>query len=420
MRPGELGRTIAAAAVLGAACAVTGDAQMPRTIDVSPGGPVPTVTAALVLARDGDRIVVAPGIYHEPTIVVDKRVEIVGDGNAVLDGDARRQIMTVRADDVTIRRLLFRNVGVSAIDDMAAVKVVQAHGCTIADNVIENAFFGIYLQHSDGCRITGNEIHGTPRDEVHSGNGIHLWQSRDALIEHNHVTGQRDGIYFEFVTHTTVRDNVSEDNLRYGLHFMYSDDCRYADNVFRHNGAGVAVMYTHRVSMIGNRFEHNWGSAAYGLLFKEIDDSHVEDNHFVGNTVGLMADDANRIVAVHNEFRGNGWALKLMSNTDDGRFERNDFIGNAFDVSTTGGQTTTTFSDNYWDRYRGYDLNHDGTGDVPFHPVRLFSLMVAQNPPALILLRSVFVDVLDAAERVIPSLTPESLVDPRPAMRPLQ
>ena len=33
-------------------------------------------------------------------------------------------------------------------------------------------------------------------------------------------------------------------NLRYGLHFMYSDGCQYVENTFRHNGSGVAVMYT--------------------------------------------------------------------------------------------------------------------------------------------------------------------------------
>ena len=36
-----------------------------------------------------------------------------------------------------------------------------------------------------------------------------------------------------------------------------------------HNGAGVAVMYTHDVSMIGNTFSENSGSASYGLLLKD-------------------------------------------------------------------------------------------------------------------------------------------------------
>ena len=41
-------------------------------------------------------------------------------------------------------------------------------------------------------------------------------------------------------------------------------------------------------------------------------------------------------------------------------------------------------------------------GDVPYRPVRLFSVLVERNEPALILLRSFFLDLLDLAERVVP------------------
>jgi nitrous oxidase accessory protein len=49
--------------------------------------------------------------------------------------------------------------------------------------------------------------------------------------------------------------------------------------------------------------------------------------------------------------------------------------------------------------------------------VRLFSVIVERNAPAIILLRGFFVSVLDAAEQVFPSLTPETIVDERPSMR---
>jgi nitrous oxidase accessory protein len=176
-------------------------------------------------------------------------------------------------------------------------------------------------------------------------------------------------------------------------------------------------MYTHRITMTGNRFEDNWGPASYGLLFKEIADADLEENSFIHNTTGLVADGANRIISVNNDFINNGWAVRLEASTVDGRFERNDFVGNSFDLATDGRELTTTFTGNYWDEYRGYDLNHDGVGDVAFHPVRLFSVIVARQPAALILMRSVFTTLLDAAERVLPSLTPEVIVDRAPAMR---
>src|SRR5207342_3615963 len=128
----------------------------------------------------------------------------------------------------------------------------------------------------------------------------------------------------------------------------------------------------------------NWGSAAYGLLLKEIYDARLTGNEFRHNTTALMADGATRLTAEGNTFVDNGWAVKLYSSTQDATFAGNTFASNTFDVSTNSRQTTTHFRGNYWDDYRGYDLNRDGVGDVPHRPVRLFSLLVERNEPTLI------------------------------------
>ena len=394
-------------------------AQTQATVVVSPTGPVRTIASALQLVRSGGRVVVQPGTYREKEIVIARPVELVGVGRPVLDGEGWHAILTIAADDVTVRGLRLAHVGSSFVEDRAALRVKDARGCTIIDNELEDAFFGIYLANVTGCRIERNVLHASGRRETTSGNGIHLWSSRGVVIADNQVVGFRDGIYFEFVHDTEVARNVSEQNLRYGLHFMYSDDCRYLGNTFRQNGSGVAVMYTHRVLMTDNRFESNWGAAAYGLLLKEISDARLERNVFSRNTTGLVADGANRLVADRNDFIGNGWAVRLEASTVDGEMTRNNFVANSFDVATNSREPSTTLRGNYWDAYRGYDLNRDGVGDVPFRPVRLFSMIVERHEPALILLRSGFVELLDAAERVIPALTPATLADERPAMRRL-
>jgi nitrous oxidase accessory protein len=388
-----------------------------RDVVVSPSGAVRTIGQALRIARPGARIVVQAGVYREPTIVVRQPVTITGEPGAVLDGEEARQIMTVQADDVTIRGLEFRRVGTSHVEDRAAIKVEDANNCVIEDNRMEDAFFGIYLARVDRCRIEHNQLRARKGTESSSGNGIHLWTSNHVTIVGNEITGHRDGIYLEFVHESDVRDNVSEGNLRYGMHFMYSDDCRYVDNTFRRNGSGVAVMYTKRVTMIGNRFEDNWGSASYGLLLKEILEPEMRGNRFARNSVGLLIDGVTRLNAEGNQFIENGWAVKLLASAQDGRFTRNEFLRNSFDVATNSRETTSSFAGNYWDAYEGYDLDRDGTGDVPHHPVRLFSLLVADNEPMLIVLRSAFVALLDLAERVLPSITPEMLVDASPSMR---
>jgi nitrous oxidase accessory protein len=197
---------------------------------------------------------------------------------------------------------------------------------------------------------------------------------------------------------------------------MFSHGCTYRENHFVRNGAGVAVMYTHDVTIERNEFRANRGPAAYGLLLKDISESRILGNRLDDNTVGLLIEGGGHLTIRGNSFTGNGWALKLMANSPFNRLEQNVFAGNSFDVGTNSRSTAATVVGNWWDRYHGYDLNRDGRGDVPFRPVRLFSLLVANQPGSVILMRSLFLDLLDAAENALPVLTPDALADTAPAM----
>jgi len=391
--------------------------QAQATLTASPDGL--SLTEALAQAQPGDRIVVRPGIYREPTLVVDKPVVLDGEPGAVLDGEGERGLLRIEADSVTVRGLTFRDTGLSFVEDRAALQVEEVGGCTIEGNRFEETFFGIYLAQVRDCTVSDNILIGANERESRSGNAIHLWYCRRVTVVRNEVSRHRDGIYFEFVEDSVVEDNLSEANQRYGLHFMFSDRCRYAHNTFRANGAGVAVMYTEHVEMVENVFEDNWGPAAFGLLLKDIDDAAIVGNRFIRNTVGLFVESTDRVEVSDNQFIGNGWAVKVFASAQANRFSGNDFVANTFDVGTNSRHQTSTFEGNYWDAYRGYDFDRDGVGDVPFRPVRLFSLIIEDHEPALLLLRSLFVDLLDLAERVAPSLTPETFADASPAMRRL-
>ena len=379
--------------------------------------PQASLANAIASARAGDTIWLSAGIHRERTLVVDRPLVITGAPGAVLDGGAATNILVIDADDVTVRGLTLRNVAPSHVEDRAAIRVGEVRRCRIQDNRIENSFFGIYLAGTEGCRIERNVLRARRATEDSSGNGIHLWTARDIDVRENRVEGHRDGIYLEFVRDSRVAGNTSAGNIRYGLHFMYSDDCRYERNVFRENGAGVAVMYTKRVLMSANQFESSWGTAAYGLLLKEVYDATLTENRFAHNTTGLVADGATRLIARGNLFQDNGWAVRLLASTQEADFRDNVFASNTFDVATNSRGSTNRFAANYWDDYRGYDLDRDGIGDIPHRPVRLFSMIAAANEPTLILLRSPVTTVLDAAERTFPTLTPAALADSTPRMR---
>ncbi|MGE0439932.1 MAG: nitrous oxide reductase family maturation protein NosD [Gemmatimonadales bacterium] len=386
-------------------------------LTVSSAGGFATVGAAVTAARAGDTVLVEAGRYQEVgPVVVNKRLVILGRGAPVVAGRGDHSVFVVTASGVEIAGLVVEHVEPSSVEDRAGIRIEEGTACRIHDNEIRDTFFGIFGAKADRCVVARNRVVGRTGSEHIGGNAIQFWSSREVVIEGNVVTGHRDGIYLEFVTVGRIVGNESRSNLRYGLHFMFSDSSAYRDNRFEANGAGVAVMYSKGIEMSRNRFRNHRGPASYGLLLKDITDGRVADNEFADNTTGLYLEGTNRIEFTDNRLTGNGWALRLLANSIDNDFRGNVFEANAFDVATNSRSTGSRFAGNYWDRYRGFDLDRDGRGDIPFRPVRLFSLVVEQNRPALILLRSVFVDLLDLAERVLPVLTPAELADPAPLM----
>lgn len=379
-----------------------------------------TLHAAVAKAQPGDTVTVHEGIYAEDNLAIDKPMVLMGIGYPILDGQHRCEVITVTASDVSIQGFEIRNTGQLSTLDVAGIKVLSADRVVIADNRLRDCNFGIYLSNTNDCRIKRNDVEGIIKEEQNSGNGIHLWKCARAVVEENHLVGQRDGIYFEFVTDSEIRYNNSERNLRYGLHFMFSHNDHYHHNWFHHNGAGVAVMYSRQVQMTENEFGYNWGGSAYGLLLKDISDSHIWKNTFEHNSAGVYMEGASRITVEQNQFRENGWALRVQASCDANVVQQNNFFGNSFDVSTNGSLVLNTFNGNYWDRYEGYDLNRDGVGDVPFRPVSLYAVVVERMPFGLMLMRSFMVYLMDKAEKIIPSLTPEQLMDDNPKMQPIK
>lgn len=388
-------------------------------LQVGNGQGYASIRTALAAARPGDTVVVHGGFYAEGNLVVDKPLTLIGLDYPVLDGQHRDEIITVTASDVVIRGFQVQNSGQLSTIDVAGIKVLSAYRVTIEENRLRNCNFGIYLSNTADCRVCCNDVQGTPKEEQNSGNGVHLWKCTRARIEENQLTGHRDGIYFEFVTDSEILNNYSRGNIRYGLHFMFSHENRYRFNTFENNGAGVAVMYSRKVEMTDNRFIKNWGSASYGLLLKDISDSNISRNEFSSNSAGIYLEGTSRMNVENNVFRENGWALRVQASCNDNMFRHNNFFGNTFDVATNGHLVLNTFENNYWDNYEGYDLNHDGAGDVPFRPVTLYSVIVEKMPHSLLLMRSFMVYLLDRAEKIIPSLTPEHLLDEKPAMKPI-
>ena len=391
-----------------------------KTIYVGKTRPFQSIQKAVDAAENGDTILVDAGVYKEGGIVIQKSIVLKGINHPVMDGEYKHEILFIKGKNITVDGFKLQNTGRSEIKDIGAIMIYDSYHVTAINNIVDNANFGIALQNSKNCTVKNNSITAYGKNEVQSGNGIHCWKSDSLLIIGNTITGHRDGIYFEFVTNSLVWRNISRKNVRYGIHFMFSHHDTYIGNVFEENESGVAVMYTNNIHMYNNHFLNNWGGAAYGILLKDITDSDISGNYFTKNTTALHMEGCSRINLYKNSFFDNGFAVKIQASCDDNAFYKNNFLGNTFDIGTNGSLVLNTFNGNYWDKYEGFDLNRDNTGDIPYHPVSMYSMIIESNPGALMLFRSLIVSLLDKSEKLLPGITPENLKDEKPLMRPLR
>ena len=380
-----------------------------------------TIKQAVAASKSGDSILVESGVYKEGNLSITHPLSLIGIGRPVLDGQMKYEIVSLRANKILLQGFKIINSGEDEVKNLGAVRLYDSQFSTIKNNIFENNYFGITIQRGYQCLIQNNKIttnRGKSQELI--GDGIHVWSSAEIWIKNNYISGHKDGIYLEKANNTFVFRNISEKNKRYGLHFMFAHNNVYTGNIFKNNDAGVAVMYSRNVGMYKNKFLDNWGDGIYGLLLKDLTFSKIKNNIFNNNTAAIFMDGTSKVDLYNNQFSNNGWGIKLNANCMENRLMKNNFINNTFDVSTSGTMAMNDFKKNFWDKYEGYDMDKDKVGDVPFHPLSLYSVLVENNPSIMLLFKTFFVDLLDKTEKIIPSLTPENFVDEQPLMKKVE
>lgn len=388
-----------------------------KTIEVCKTCPVKTIKEGIAQASDYDTVLVKAGEYFEYNLKIDKPITLLGEGNPTIDGQEKGEIITIKATGVTVDGFKLINVGLSYTTEYAAVRLVNSTDFLIQNLDIQKPYFGIYVQKSSKGKILNNKVLGEAVSEFNSGNAIHLWYCSNIEIRNNNVRHMRDGIYLEFSDNIHITDNVSQNNVRYGLHYMFSNDNEAHHNFFETNGAGIALMFSKNMTLTNNIVRRNWGTAAYGVLLKEISNALIANNVFELNTVAITVDVSTNIDYFHNDFISNGYGLRIRGASYNSKIHDNNFLYNSFDLSYNGKLNGNNFNGNYWSDYTGYDLDKNGIGDVPYRPVKLFSYVVNRSSQAIILLRSLFIDIIDFSEKVSPIFTPDDLIDETPKMK---
>ncbi|MBZ0114058.1 MAG: nitrous oxide reductase family maturation protein NosD, partial [Thermoanaerobaculia bacterium] len=300
---------------------------------------------------------------------------------------------------------------------------VEAGNATIEGNRLEEVLFGVYLRKAHGSRIVDNEIRGMDLDLPRRGDAIRIWYSNGVDVVGNRVESSRDVVLW-YSEDLEISNNRVRDG-RYGLHFMYCDDAEIRGNSLIDNSVGAFLMYSRRLRLINNFIAGNHGPSGYGIGLKDMDDALLENNLFIGNRVGAYLDNSPREITshstiTHNLFAANDLGIRLMPNVRRADIVKNSFVENREQVAIAGGggdPTANIWEANYWSDYRGFDLDGDGTGDIPYRAERLFESLADRHQQLRFFSYSPASRAIDFAARAFPLVRPQpKLIDLTPAM----
>jgi nitrous oxidase accessory protein len=382
----------------------------PSSTDASP------LQALLDAAPEGATVEVGPGTYVGD-LAIERPLRLVGRGRPRLVGSGKGSVVRVRAPDVVVEGFDIDGRKGGDLGRDAAGVHVAAPRVTVRDCRIENALFGIYLRAADGALVESNVVRGIREKSAgEKGSGIHVWNTDGFRLERNVVFHARDGFYIEQSPHGAVRHNVARE-LRYCIHYMFSNDNVFEDNLFETSDAGGVLMYSRRIVFRRNRFLHNRGYASVGLLFKACDDSIAEDNLLADNARGIFLEHSFRNVFRRNAVIASDQAVIVYQSAGQNRFEGNAFVDNLSSFVLVGRRTDTAVEGNFWSDHDAPDLDGDGRADLPYVVGSLFDHFRENVSVADLVARSPAAAALAAAERTFPVLDAIGVRDPSPLAR---
>jgi len=387
-------------------------------VAVSPGAG--SLQQAINAAGAGDTLVLAAGRYQGP-IIIDRAISLTAESPAasVIVGDGEQHVIVVAAADVSIQNLKITGSGEDLSTEDSGIFVTEAGDrALIRNNHIEGNLIGIYLKGPSNARVIGNRIIG--RDDLHlseAGNGIHLWNTPGSVVEDNDVSGGRDGIFV-----TTSRDNIFRNNrfrdLRFAIHYMYTNHSRVENNRSTGNHMGYAIMFSSHLEISNNV---SIDDRDKGLFLNFTNDSEIVGNDVNGGPEKCLFIYNSHFNSIErNRFRGCDIGVHFTAGSEDNSIFNNSFDGNRMQVKYVGTRLLEWSKDgvgNYWSDHVAFDRNRDGIADNHYQPNNLVDQIIWRNPSAKVLLNSPALQLLHWAQSQFPALHPGGVVDSAPLMQ---
>jgi len=403
------------------------------------------------LAQDGDVIELGPGEYRG-AIRIDRRLVLAGRPGAVINGGGTGTVVRVTAPDVTIRGVTIRGSGrdLQTMDSGLFLEKT-AERALVENNRFEGNLFGIYVHGAASSRVLRNVIEGVRGHRLsEAGNGVSLWNAPDVTIANNTFRYGRDGIF----TISSRRDKFVGnrfEQVRFAVHYMYTNDSEVSGNVSVGNHVGYAIMYSNRLVIRDNISDRD---RDHGMLFNYANHAEIDGNRVTGGPLDSVADRGEerpddekgmipetkreqglrsgpeKCVFIYNtnnnRFRNNWFercaiGVHFTAGSEGNEITGNAFVGNRNQVKYVGTRNLDWSKGgrgNYWSDNPAFDLNGDGIADTAYRPNDLVDRVLWTAPSAKVLINSPAVQVLRWAQAQFPALYPGGVVDSHPLIAP--
>jgi len=374
---------------------------------------------ALRNAAPGDTLRLAAGTFRGP-VLIDRPLTLVGSEGSVIDAGGGGRVVTIDAPDVVVRNIAIRHSGADlSVEDSGIFVTKRGDRALIEGNRIEHCLIGVYLKGPDNAIVRSNTIIGRQDLRMNErGNGVHLWNTPGSIVEGNTIRFGRDGIFV-----TTSRDNRFRKNkisdLRYAVHYMYTNRSEVSGNESANNHAAYALMFSDHLEVHDNL---SIGDRDRGLFFNYANFSNISGNVVRGGAEKcVFIYNSNKNGFHGNEFRECDIGIHFTAGSEQNTFAGNTIAGNRTQVKYVGTRYLE-WSDNgrgnYWGDHTAFDLDADDIADRPYRPNTIVDKILWRYPQAKILANSPVFDVLRWAQSRFPALHPGGVTDSAPLMRP--
>jgi F-box protein 11 len=325
------------------------------------------LTEALTAAKAGDRILIRKGTYKE-SIVIDKPVEIIGDGklgDVVIEGSGTATVFfrtsmgrianlklqhtgggSAFCVDIALGRLDLEGCDITsqslacvAIHNKATprLRANRIHGGkeggifvyrngrgTLEDNdIFENGLAGVEIQDGGNPTLRGNRIHDGKEG------GIYVHKSGRGIFENNEIFANKlAGVAIMDGGNPVLRRNSIHDGMVNGVYVAGGGRGVLEDNdIFANSFYGVEIKERSNPTLRHNRIHHG---KAGGVMVNADGRGVLEDNDISANAeAGVTIWGGGNPTLRRNHISQNGYAAIRVHDGGQALAEKNDLRGNA-------------------------------------------------------------------------------------------